>query len=84
VLRWLIDAIVDCHVAAQSLAEAQAYTGERVSHEEMAALMRRPGDDVVAQARDAVRGVRNHIAEQFDRFEEAAERFDAELGREGP
>lgn len=83
-VRWLIDAIIDCHVAAQSLAEAKSYTGERVPYDEMAVFMHRPSDDVIVQARDAVRDVRNYIAEQFDRFEEAAERFDAELGHDGP
>jgi hypothetical protein len=83
-VRWLIDAIIDCHVAAQSLSDAKSYTGERVPHDEMAAFTQRPGDDVVVQARDAVRDIRNYIAGQFDRFEEAADRFDAELGHDGP
>lgn len=83
-VRWLIDAIVDCHVASQSLAEAACYTGERLPHDEMDDHMRRPSDEVIAMARDSARKAQSFLANQFDRFEEAAERFDAELGHDAP
>jgi hypothetical protein len=83
-VRWLIDVIVDCHVAAQSLSEVACYTGERLPHDEMDDHMRRPADQVIAAARDSVRKAKSFLSHQFDRFEEAAERFDAELGHDGP
>jgi hypothetical protein len=83
-VRWLIDAIVDCHVAAQSLSEVASYTGERLPHDEMDDHMRRPADQVIAAARDSARKAKSFLSHQFDRFEEAAERLDAELGDDAP
>jgi hypothetical protein len=83
-VRWLIDAIIDCHVAAQSLSEVVCYTGERLLHDEMDDHVRRPTEQVIVKARDAARQAQSFLAYQFDRFEEAAERFDSELGHEAP
>lgn len=83
-VRWLIDAIVDCHVASQSLSEAACYTGERLPYDKMDDHMCRPTNEVIAMARDSARDSQRFLADQFDRFEEAAERFDAELGHDGP
>ncbi|NML45909.1 hypothetical protein HHL11_19325 [Ramlibacter sp. G-1-2-2] len=35
-LQWLIGAIVDCHVAAETIAPLTCYTGERIGYEELA------------------------------------------------
>lgn len=78
-VRWLIEAIADCHVASQSLSEAASYTGERLRYDEMDDNMRRPTDRAIAMARDSARNAQSFFADQFDRFEEAARRFDAAL-----
>lgn len=81
-IRWLIDAIVDCHVASESLSEVACYTGERLPYTEMPSHMCRPTDQVIAMARDSAQSVRSSLVDQFERAEEAAERFDAELGND--
>lgn len=37
-LRWLIDAIADCHVAAETIAPLKRYTGERIGYQELATV----------------------------------------------
>lgn len=82
--RWLIDSIVDCHVAAESLAEAGSYTGARIPYDEMHQHMSRPSDVVIERARDAARGMQTFLSNQFDRLVEVAEKLDADLGHAGP
>jgi hypothetical protein len=82
--RWLIESVVDCHVAAQSLAEAGSYTGARIPFDEMDMHMSRPSDVIIKGARDAAQGMRAFLSSQFDRLVEVAEKFDAELGNDGP
>jgi len=83
-VRWLIDTIVDCHVASQSLSKAARYTGKRLPYDKMDDHMHRPTDDVIKTARDSARSTQSFLADQFNRCEEAAEMFDAELGYDAP
>lgn len=82
--RWLIDSVVDCHVAAESLAEAGSYTGARIPYDEMYRHISRPSDVIIKEARDAARGMRELLSNQFDRLDEVAEKLDADLGHDGP
>lgn len=81
-IRWLLDCLIDCHVAAQSLNHASEYTGERV-YDKLPQLMRRPGDEVVKEARECARRTKVCLRDDFGRIDDAVARLSAELGSEG-
>lgn len=83
-VRWLIDSVIDCHIAAESLAEASRYTGERLPYEQLFRYVRRPSESIIREARDCARKTQKFYALQFDRLEELAEKLDADLGQDGP
>lgn len=50
-LQWLISALEDCHVAAESLRIKAAYTGERTRYDALFRSMTRPGAETIGQAK---------------------------------
>lgn len=51
---WLMDAIDNCHVASQTLAVAELYTGERDMRKTFESPAQRPSDVVLQQVKAAV------------------------------
>lgn len=80
VLRWLIDSLTDCHVAAQSLMPAAGYTGERMEYDKLDLLKERPTVAVFEEALKGVRGTKACLRNTFQYMDAATKRFDAELG----
>lgn len=76
-IRWLFSCIVDCHVAAESVALADEYTGNRIDYDKLEQLMCRPSDDVIKRARDTMKGCYERT-----RNLETVERLNAEMGDE--
>ena len=54
-VRWLIDGIDNCHVAAESVERVEDYTGERVSRRTFATPAELPRADALGQAISAAR-----------------------------
>ena len=79
-IRWLLDCLVDCHVAAESLCAFSDYTGERADHLEMLDLMRRPSNEVISEARGCIRRTKTCLRNDFGRLNDAAGRLESELG----
>jgi len=77
-IRWLFNCIVDCHVAAESVALADEYTGDRIHYDELDRLMRRPSDNVIKRARDSMKA----CYQEETRNLETVERLNAEMGDE--
>jgi hypothetical protein len=77
-VRWLLDKLIDCHVAAQSVNHATQYTGERC-YDALDDLMQQPSDDTIRHARDSARRTKAGLRADFTRLDDAIERLDAEL-----
>jgi hypothetical protein len=54
-ILWLLDCIGNCHVAAETLAFAEDYTGERSSRDPLAAPAQLPRKEILSQVLSAVR-----------------------------
>jgi len=54
-LLWLVDGIENAHVAGDTLAPVESYTGERIFRSAFEAPATRPGKDVLSRALQAVR-----------------------------
>lgn len=78
-IRWLLDCLVDCHVAAESVNTAAAYDGERLYYDKLDELKRRPSDKVITQARDGVARTKAGFQHEFRKLDEATEGLDTEL-----
>lgn len=52
---WLVDGIGNAHVAGDTLATVESYTGERTHRHSFEAPAKRPGKEVLSRALQAVR-----------------------------
>lgn len=68
-VRWLIDKLVDCHVAAESVNIADQYTGERLSFWVYESQMSAPPRGIIGTATRAL----NQQREYFETFVQLAE-----------
>ena len=64
---WLLDAIDNSHVASQTLAIAELYTGEREMRETFEAPAKRPSASVLQQVKAAVRTRQNVLGIELER-----------------
>lgn len=78
-IRRLLDGLVDCHVASQSVNTAAEYDGERFDYDKLPNMKRRPSDEVIKQARDCVARTKVCLRREFSRLDEAKEWLDAGL-----
>ena len=83
-LRWLVDSLIDCHVAAQTLMPAKEYTGDRIPYDELALLVERPCDAHLEKARSCSRRTKAGLRRTFFYMDYAAMKFDAETGNVEP
>ena len=83
-LQWLIGAIVDCHVAAETVALLEAFTGERLDHEELAKIVMPPNPGMLKKAIKALREQQKTYAMFSDFHQETIEKCNAAMGDEEP
>lgn len=83
-LQWLINAIVDCHVPAQTVALLDKYTGERINHEVLDEIATPPRDEILKAAIESVKKQQDSIEMQLEIYQTTIERFRAQLGDEEP
>jgi hypothetical protein len=67
-VRWLIDKLVDCHVASESLDIADHYTGQRLSFRVYESQMSAPSRGIIGTAMRAL----NQQREYFETFVQLA------------
>lgn len=79
-VRWLLECLIDCHVAAETLMPVHEYTGERVYRDGLVGLLERPSDAFIKEARDCARKTKSCLRAEFGRMSDAANRWNAELG----
>ncbi|QDZ26597.1 hypothetical protein [Noviherbaspirillum sp. UKPF54] len=66
-MRWLIDGISNCHVAAETIETSENYTGERNSRQAFAAPASRPRDEILRQALGTVKTRRQVLNLELER-----------------
>jgi len=74
---WLLDAIDNCHVASQTLAIAELYTGEREIRETFEAPAKRPSASVLQQVKAAVRTRQNVLGIELERVLQLHRAYDS-------
>ena len=74
-LRWLIDSLMDCHVAAQTLMLRDAYTGERL-YDELDELLERPSNVALEEVQRNLRFGKKYLRGTGSRMDYAVKRFD--------
>lgn len=79
-LQWLISVLEDCHVAAESLRPAAAYTGGRL-YEELEQMMARPPQQTICQAREGLERTREWLPILKECVTSQKQVLAAELGR---
>ena len=67
-MLWLIDAIDNCHIAAETLARKDDYTGERQKRETFGLPAQRPCDDILQRVSAAVKAHRNFLNFEQNRY----------------
>jgi len=83
-LQWLIGAIVDCHVAAETVALFEAFTGERLNYDELAKIVTPPSPSMLKKAIQALRETQKTYAMFSDFHQETIEHCQAAMGDEEP
>ena len=83
-LQWLIGSIVDCHVAAETVAPLEAFTGERLDHEELAKIVTPPSTSMLNKAIQALKEQQKTYAMFTDFHQETIEKCNAAMGDEEP
>lgn len=81
-LRWLISAIVDCHVAAETIAPLDSFTGERLHYDELAELATPPSAGMLKKAIKALRDTQDTYALFSDFHQETIDKCRAAMGDE--
>lgn len=81
-LQWLINAIVDCHVAAQTVAPLEAYTGERLHYETFDEVATPPRGPMLKKAIKALKEAQDTCALFSEIHQEAIEKCRAVMGDE--
>lgn len=66
-MLWLIDGITDCHVAAETLAPVESYTGERSERERFGAPAQRPPKELMDQFLEAVQRRQQALNRELER-----------------
>ena len=73
-LRWLIDSLMDCHVAAQTLMLNDAYTGERL-YDELDELLERPSNAHLEEVQRNLRFAKKYLRGTGPCMDYAVKRF---------
>lgn len=83
-LQWLIGAIVDCHVAAETVAHLEAFTGERLHYDELAEIATPPSPGMLKKAIKTLKEAQGTYALFSEFHQETIEKCRAALGDEEP
>ena len=83
-IRWLINAIIDCHVAAETVSEQAQYTGERIDYELFDEMAIPPSPQVIRKAIEAVKEQQENLKLCRERTMKTIERLDVQLGDDEP
>ena len=83
-IRWLINAIVDCHVAAQTVSERAQYTGKRIDYELFDDMAMPPSPQVIRTAIEAIKEQQESLAICHERSMKTIDRLDVQLGDDEP
>lgn len=81
-LQWLIGAIVDCHVAAETVAPLESFTGERLHYDELAELATPPSAGMLKKAIKALKDTQDTYALFSEFHQETIEKCRAAMGDE--
>lgn len=66
-LRWLVDGLLNCHIAAETLETAEHYTGERASRRPWTGAVERPSQEVLLAATQALLDRQKLLEAELDR-----------------
>jgi hypothetical protein len=83
-LQWLIGAIGDCHVAAETVAPLEAFTGERVPYDELAEIATPPSPSMLKKAIKALKQTQDAYTLFSEFHQETIEKCRAAMGDEEP
>lgn len=78
-LQWTFDNLQDCHVAAETVALAKDYTGERVALDNAASRPERPTSEQLRQMQASVLRLHAYLNVECDRAKDAAHVLQAAL-----
>lgn len=70
-LKWLINSITDCDIAAESLDGAAEYTGDRYPLDASDCIVRQPPVQTLQESRRTLRRYREYLEQQMDRASQA-------------
>lgn len=70
-IRWLLNELVDCHVAAESVDFLERYTGERMRHEEFEKTAVLPNKKMILMAIKKLEDYRNLSRISVKKFDKA-------------
>lgn len=70
-LKWLVNSIVDCHVAAESLEGAAEFTGQRYRLDESDCIVSPPHASMLAESGRTLERYRQYLGIQLERLDEA-------------
>lgn len=76
-LQWICDSLADCHVAAETVALAKDYTGERVALDDAARRPERPTPEQLRQMQASVLRLHAYLNVECHRANEATEVLEA-------
>ena len=74
-MLWLIDAIDNCHIAAETLSRKDNFTGERQKRETFGFPAQRPSDDILQRVNAAVKVRRNLLNLELNRYNHLARTY---------
>lgn len=83
-LQWLISAIVDCHVAAETVSPLEAFTGERLHYDELAEIATPPSPGMLKKAIKALKDTQDTYALFSEFHQETIDKCRAAMGDEEP
>jgi hypothetical protein len=67
-MLWLIDAIDNCHIAAETLSRAEDFTGERQNRGTFEFPAQRPSDDILQRVNAAVKAHQHLLSLELNRY----------------
>lgn len=76
-LRWLIDGIDNCHVAAETVQTRKNYTGEREGQRSSKGLGTQPSKDVLSHAIEAVKRRQEVLRLELERAQQLYKTYEA-------
>jgi hypothetical protein len=83
-IRWLINSITDCHVAAQTVELIETYTGERMHYELFDETAVRPSKEIILASMESMTELQSIFEHRGERARETFEQLQAHVGNPEP